>query len=362
MNKNKIIVVIGAIVVLLISTFNVGAGVSVYHDDWKLEISSSPNSTEYYVDGYSGTETSVEIPSEVFDHPVSGINDYAFLNNTVLEYCVIPDTVKVVGDGAFYGCTNLKGIVIPDSVEELGVNTFYNCSSLISVDMRADTGVKEIKTSCFNKCTSLESFTVAQGVERIGDFAFLNCVGLNTVVVPPTVNFISSSAFMGCDSLTLYGWDNTYTQQYAEEMGIPFVSYGEYTEPTEPPVTTETTLPEETTEPSTSGGEIPSETVEPSTDTEEKPSESTEPSTSGEDKPTVPVVKGLLGDANVDGKVNIRDATAIQKHIAGLITLSETGFVLADVDASGNVNVKDATAIQKHIAGIETGYKIGIKI
>lgn len=37
----------------------------------------------------------------------------------------------------------------------------------------------------------------------------------------------------------------------------------------------------------------------------------------------------------------------------------ETGAVLADVDANGNVNVKDATAIQKHIAGMYTGFAIG---
>ena len=74
--------------------------------------------------------------------------------------------------------------------------------------------------------------------------------------------------------------------------------------------------------------------------------------------PNKPAVTGLLGDADCDTKVNIKDATAIQKHVASLITLSETGLALADVDASGNVNIKDATAIQKYIAGIETGYPI----
>ncbi len=68
---------------------------------------------------------------------------------------------------------------------------------------------------------------------------------------------------------------------------------------------------------------------------------------------------GILGDADEDTKVNIKDATAIQKHIAGLITLTKTGQKLADVDGNTNVNIKDATAIQKHIAGMETGYPIG---
>ena len=77
-------------------------------------------------------------------------------------------------------------------------------------------------------------------------------------------------------------------------------------------------------------------------------------------KPTNPEVKGILGDANCDDEVNIKDATAIQKHIAMLEVLSDTGYILADVDEDTDVNIKDATAIQKFIAGIDTGYKIGI--
>lgn len=73
----------------------------------------------------------------------------------------------------------------------------------------------------------------------------------------------------------------------------------------------------------------------------------------------IKVSDSFCGDADEDGKVNIKDATAIQKHIAGLIKLSDEGYRVADVDASSTVNIKDATAIQKHIAGMETGYPIG---
>ncbi len=94
--------------------------------------------------------------------------------------------------------------------------------------------------------------------------------------------------------------------------------------------------------------------TQPSTPTEPDSSNSTTPS-----NPDNPTPTGILGDADCDTKVNVKDATAIQKHVAGLITLTETGAVLADVDANGNVNVKDATAIQKHIAGMDTGFAIG---
>lgn len=74
---------------------------------------------------------------------------------------------------------------------------------------------------------------------------------------------------------------------------------------------------------------------------------------------TVEVNGHCIGDANGDGKVNVKDATQIQKAVAGLLTLDEAGESAADVDGSGKVNVKDATAIQKWVAGIETGFLIG---
>ncbi len=120
--------------------------------------------------------------------------------------------------------------------------------------------------------------------------------------------------------------------------------------------------PTDSTEPSTGGEDKPTDSTEPSTGGEDKPTDSTEPSTGGEDKPTTPDSIGLLGDANCDGKVNIKDATEIQKHIAGLVTLSETGLILADVDSNIAVNIKDATAIQKYLAGMVTGFAIGEEV
>ncbi len=59
-----------------------------------------------------------------------------------------------------------------------------------------------------------------------------------------------------------------------------------------------------------------------------------------------------LGDVNMDGKLNIKDATAIQKYTAKLSEFDDIQTLLADYNADGKVNVKDATAIQKKIAGL----------
>ena len=60
----------------------------------------------------------------------------------------------------------------------------------------------------------------------------------------------------------------------------------------------------------------------------------------------------LLGDADMNGSVNVKDATAIQKHIADLITLSDTALEVCDTNHDSRLTVSDATTIQKFVAGL----------
>lgn len=67
---------------------------------------------------------------------------------------------------------------------------------------------------------------------------------------------------------------------------------------------------------------------------------------------------GLIGDADLDGKITIKDATAIQKVAAKIETLTFSTS-LADVNDDSKINVKDATLVQKHCARMDTGLNIG---
>ncbi len=71
----------------------------------------------------------------------------------------------------------------------------------------------------------------------------------------------------------------------------------------------------------------------------------TEPS-----KPIEPTL--MLGDADLNGEVNIKDATLIQKFVAGSAELTETQEKSANTDQNDIINIKDATLIQKFVAGI----------
>ena len=60
---------------------------------------------------------------------------------------------------------------------------------------------------------------------------------------------------------------------------------------------------------------------------------------------------GLLGDVNDDNRVDVSDATYIQKHLAN-IAINKFVAERADFNNDGVLDVKDATAIQKHCAGL----------
>lgn len=67
---------------------------------------------------------------------------------------------------------------------------------------------------------------------------------------------------------------------------------------------------------------------------------------------------GIIGDADKDGVLTVRDATYIQKIVAGVQVHNPNAYyenvveLIRDFDRNDIVNVKDATAIQKCIAGI----------
>ena len=58
----------------------------------------------------------------------------------------------------------------------------------------------------------------------------------------------------------------------------------------------------------------------------------------------------LLGDANLDGVVNINDVTEIQRYLAEYITLSKKAQANADFNHDGKITIEDCTSIQYFLA------------
>ena len=75
--------------------------------------------------------------------------------------------------------------------------------------------------------------------------------------------------------------------------------------------------------------------------------------------PASTVTEYMLGDADLDDDVDITDATYIQRHDAGIITLSEKALLAADVDEDDDVSVLDATKIQRWLNEMPAPANIG---
>ena len=218
------------------------------------------------IDGYTGSEKSLEIPSEIDGYPVTQIGWSAFSGCTSLTSITIPYGVVSIGWKAFFGCTSLTSITIPEDVTSIGESAFESCTSLTSITIpesvtylgwKAFSGcasltsvtipgsVTSIGIRTFSGCTSLTSITIPGSVTSIGSSAFSDCTSLTSITIPDSVTRIDSYAFSGCtglelitilnpaceiyddnttlsDSAVIMGYQNSTAQKYAEENNRAF--------------------------------------------------------------------------------------------------------------------------------------------
>ena len=184
------------------------------------------------ITGYTGSKSSVSIPSEIDDMDVSRIGISAFENCTTLSDITIWADIEIFGDYCFKGCTRLKDISISSEATYIGKSAFEDCTSLEDVIIWGDieifgdsafkncTSLKDISipsstitigTSAFEGCTSLEEVTF-WGVEEIGNNAFRDCTELDEVSIPSDTKSIGAYAFYGCSKLKdVTIWDDNTT-------------------------------------------------------------------------------------------------------------------------------------------------------
>lgn len=198
--------------------------------------------------------TSITIPNSVMS-----VGYAAFSDCKSLTSIAIPDSVTSIEELAFDDCDSLTSIIvaegnmsyssndgvlynktktelicspcgkkgsfaIPDSVTSMSNYAFASCSSLTSITI--PDGMTSIGEGAFYDCSSLTSITIPDSVTSIEKEAFGNCSSLTSIIVPDSVMSISPGAFNGCSSLTIYGYEGSYAEKYADSYNRPFVAIG----------------------------------------------------------------------------------------------------------------------------------------
>lgn len=158
-----------------------------------------------------------------------------------------------------------------------------------------------------------------------------------------------------------YNWGKTTYDGYTGWCVLEFAELVyKHQKPTPPVTEAPTTTAPETTEPSPTEPEetLPATFDEATFDEATfdevivtEPEEST-PATFDEIETLPSFGEAYKGDVNGDGKINVKDATLIQKHLAKIEVITDDYIEFADLNNDGRITVVDATIIQKKLAGI----------
>lgn len=187
----------------------------------KIVFSVDANGVLTGVSGLSGSDITVEIPSEVNGITVTEIGKDVFKDNKNVGRLIIPDSVTKLGYRMCSGCTALSEVRLPAGLTVIPDEAFDRCSSLRTVNF-PDT-LKEIRSDAFcgtdltefiapdsltnvwsyafKDCAALSAVEL-KNVRSVGDGAFGNCTALRSIRLSDKMTELSDHIFDGCSSLT----------------------------------------------------------------------------------------------------------------------------------------------------------------
>jgi len=165
------------------------------------------------ITAYSGSATTVTIPSQFSGIPVTGIGADAFKTRTALINLTIPSTVtSIVTATSFSTCASLINITVdpsnPSFSSEAGVLYNKDKTTLIlypagkASDFVIPSSVTTIASNAFALAVNLRSVSIPSGVTTIDIRAFASCTSLTTVAIPNSVTSLGNQAFTYCSNLT----------------------------------------------------------------------------------------------------------------------------------------------------------------
>lgn len=189
-----------------------------YNDIWGITQDNT-----ICITGYTGTDETVFIPSEIEGKKVKSIGTSAFYQCETLKHLIIQEGITEINSNAFAWCKNLETVMLPEGITNIEMGAFAGCESLINIDIpdtvhtieveafancfklmkiKLPNKLRVIKDSTFSNCKFLQTIEIPNSVERIESWAFACCNNLNYIEIPNGVTEICDGAFLGCESLT----------------------------------------------------------------------------------------------------------------------------------------------------------------
>lgn len=194
---------------------------------------------------YTGTESTVILPSTINSWPVTKIGEDALKDNTTITSVTIPDSVTEIGSNAFADCTNLTSVnyegdwsnltiqsgnpAVQDAAKDAANEQLFdfeftpdNTAVIVkhyrgaAADVTIPSRYKGKPVTAINNAafpnSAVTSVTIPDSVTSIPDAAFYNCGNLETIHIPVSVTSIGNYAFADCPSLMTVTYPGSKTQ------------------------------------------------------------------------------------------------------------------------------------------------------
>ena len=156
------------------------------------------------------------------------IGDYAFENDEKLTNINLTENVTNIGDYAFAGCTEMNSLTLPESLKRIGYYMIKGTKiSSITIPKNVTYSVSNGMNGAMSGALKLNTVIFEEGMTRIPNYicaSYSYTSYITKVVIPDTVESIGDKSFYNCNNLTIYGYKNSYAEEYATENSIPFVS------------------------------------------------------------------------------------------------------------------------------------------
>lgn len=203
--------------------------------------------------------------------------------------------------------------IAPFTAQKINTHIVYNEPMQDVPELVLPNTLTTINDYAFAFYLNVKDVQIPYGVTTIGNNAFSDCHKIENVVLPGTVKKIGNCAFFVCDSLKSITIPTSVT-----EIGTSLAR-------------------------SYSGVSIFGYTG------------STAESYAKENNYAFYSLSASVGDVNEDGVVNLMDAIALNKYLAGMISLTDSQLVAANcntADGTSNINEDDVTALMKFVINL----------
>lgn len=111
----------------------------------------------------------------------------------------IYNKTKIIGIGSFRECDKITDVKIPSNVAIIGATAFWGCKNI-------------------------NEMTLPKSAVFVGEAAFNGCENLEKALIPKSVQHIDEFCFGASEKVAIFGYENSYAEQYAKENNIPFKS------------------------------------------------------------------------------------------------------------------------------------------